>query len=151
MSSRAAPSTGLGFSDGYYYNGGAIFYDNDGNASSSWTPVDLNGDGYFNNYLEIKIPEAMVKNPVETSGTMYTVFLQDSWRVHPNLTLKPGVRLDKTLMYNALDAEIADMEARPGWARPGTWPATAGTSSAGRPAASWTRRLSTSRAWPRVW
>jgi hypothetical protein len=102
--------TDMGFSDGYYYNGGGIFYDNDGNASSAWTPVDLNGDGFFNNYVEIKIPEETVKNPVETSAELYTFFVQDSWRIHPNLTLKPGVRIDTTQMYNALDAEIADME-----------------------------------------
>ncbi|HOC42336.1 MAG TPA: TonB-dependent receptor [Thermoanaerobaculales bacterium] len=100
----------MAFDSGSYYPGGAIFYDNDGNASSSWTPRDLNGDGFFNNYIEVKIPEETAKQSVRTSAELYTVFLQDSWRIHPNLTLKPGVRLDKTLMYNALDAEISDME-----------------------------------------
>ena len=102
--------TDMAYSDGYYYNGGAVFYDNDGNASSTWTPIDLNGDGFFNNYIEVKLPEDSVKDPVETSAELYTLFLQDSWRIHPRLTLKPGIRLDRTQMYNSLDAEIADME-----------------------------------------
>ncbi len=105
-----AEYTDMAYSDGYYYNGGAIFYDNNGNAGSSWTPVDLNGDGFFNNYIEVKIPEETVREAVETSAELFTLFAQDSWRVHPNLTIKPGIRLDKTLMYNSLDAEIADLE-----------------------------------------
>ena len=102
--------TEMAFSSGTYNNGGAIFYDNNGNAGETWDPVDLNGDGYFNNYINVKIPEETAKQSVRTSATMYTFFAQDSWRVHPNLTLKPGIRLDQTLMYNALDAEIADMD-----------------------------------------
>jgi hypothetical protein len=102
--------TEMAFSSGTYNNGGAIFYDNNGNAGATWDPVDLNGDGYFNNYIEVKIPEETVRDAVETSAELYTLFVQDSWRIHPNLTLKPGIRLDKTLMYNSLDAEIADME-----------------------------------------
>ena len=102
--------TEMGFSNTRYYNGGAFFTDNDGNASATWDPIDLNGDGYFTNYIRAKINDETAKDAVETSGTLYSFFVQDSWRIHPNLTLKPGIRLDQTLMYNALDAEIADME-----------------------------------------
>ncbi len=102
--------TEMAFDSGTYNNGGAIFYDNNGNAGATWEPVDLNGDGYFNNYIEVKIPEESAKQSVRTSAEMFTFFVQDSWRIHPNLTLKPGIRLDNTLMYNALDAEIADMD-----------------------------------------
>ena len=87
--------TEMAFESGTYNNGGAIFYDNNGNAGTTWDPIDLNGDGFFNNYIEVKIPEATAKQSVRTSAEMFTFFLQDSWRVHPNVTVKPGIRLDQ--------------------------------------------------------
>jgi hypothetical protein len=95
---------------GFYYPGGGVFYDNNGGASATWDPVDLNGDGYFNHYVEVKLPEATVKEPVKTSGDIYSVFIQDAWRVHPNVTIKPGIRLDRSILNNSLGDEIANMD-----------------------------------------
>jgi hypothetical protein len=94
----------------FYYPGGGFFYDNNGSASATYDPIDLNGDGFFNHYVEVKRPEDRVKDPVETSGDIYTFFLQDAWRIHPNVTVKPGIRLDRSLLYNSLDDEIANMD-----------------------------------------
>ena len=86
-------------------------YDNDGNPSASWEPNDLNGDGFFNEYIQAKLTtEDDARTPVTTSGELYTVFVQDGWRITPNLTLKPGIRLDRSVLFNALDNEIANMD-----------------------------------------
>ena len=45
----------------------------------------------------------------ETSGTNSTLFLQDAWRVMPNLTLKLGVRYDIAKYDTTNGTEIADM------------------------------------------
>ncbi len=42
-------------------------------------------------------------------GTLNTAYLQDSWRVLPNLTIKVGVRLDNVAYDNNLGVEIADL------------------------------------------
>jgi len=45
----------------------------------------------------------------ETNGTNSTIFLQDAWRVMPNLTLKLGVRYDIAKYDTTNGTEIADM------------------------------------------
>ncbi len=42
-------------------------------------------------------------------GTLNTAYLQDSWRVVPNLTLKIGVRYDNIAYDNNVGTEIADL------------------------------------------
>ncbi|MEJ2580888.1 MAG: TonB-dependent receptor, partial [Acidobacteriota bacterium] len=42
-------------------------------------------------------------------GKLYTAYVQDSWRVLPNLTLKVGVRHDQVSYDNNASREIADM------------------------------------------
>jgi outer membrane receptor protein involved in Fe transport len=42
-------------------------------------------------------------------GTLYTAFVQDAWRVLPNLTLKLGVRYDQVSYDNNAGEQIADM------------------------------------------
>ena len=50
-------------------------------------------------------------NPGEAqfSGTLGTAFLQDAWRIMPNLTVKIGVRYDQVQMDNDVK-QIADMD-----------------------------------------
>ena len=43
------------------------------------------------------------------TGDLYTAYLQDAWRVMPNLTLKVGVRYDTVAYDNNLGDQIADM------------------------------------------
>ena len=42
-------------------------------------------------------------------GTLYTAYVQDAWRVLPNLTLKLGVRYDQVAYDNNVGEQIADM------------------------------------------
>ncbi len=103
--------TKMEFGDGFWYSGGGLLNDNDGNTSASWDGLDLNGDGYFNEYVESKLgSEESTRVPVTTSGNLYTGFVQDSWRITPNLTVKPGIRVDRSVLFNALDDEIANMD-----------------------------------------
>ena len=102
--------TKTGFDQTSYYNGGAFVYDNNGNLSPTYDPIDLNGDGYYNAYINIKEPEDTVKVPTSVSGNIGTIFVQDAWRVHPNLTIKPGIRLDNSILKNHPGDTIADMD-----------------------------------------
>ena len=100
----------LGYDSVFYYSGGAYVHDQVPMASPTWEPLDLNGDGYFNNYLTIKEPEATVKDPTSSSGEGFTFYVQDAWRVHPKLTIKPGIRLDNITLKNDPGEQIADMD-----------------------------------------
>lgn len=58
---------------------------------------DYTGDGvsdpYFK-YVYERIPE------LEYTGKLWTLYLQDEWRILPNLTFKPGVRYDVAKYWN---------------------------------------------------
>ncbi len=47
--------------------------------------------------------------PVDSDGTLETVFVQDAWQPVSNLTLKLGLRYDQVAFDNNEGAEIADM------------------------------------------
>ena len=100
----------LGYDSIFYYSGGAVVYDRTLSPIGTWDPLDLNGDGFFNTYLTIKEPEDTVKDPVSSSGEGFTFYLQDSWRIHPRVTIKPGIRLDNVALTNHPGEEIADMD-----------------------------------------
>jgi hypothetical protein len=100
----------LGFEQAFFFSGGAYVYDKVPAASPQWEPVDLNGDGYFNHYVTIKEPEETVRTPVEAGGEGFTFYVQDAWRILPNLTIKPGVRLDNIKLTNDPGEQIADMD-----------------------------------------
>jgi hypothetical protein len=73
--------------------------------------VDLNDDGYISNYyLELLEPLANARQPVDSYGEIYTFFVQDAWRPTPNLTVKPGIRLDNVQLANSVGEDIADMD-----------------------------------------
>jgi len=67
---------------------------------------DLDGDGYTDYQLIRQNPGADV--PTTSIGDLWTYYLQDTWRPLPNLTVKPGVRLDTTEYTNERGATIAD-------------------------------------------
>jgi hypothetical protein len=74
-----------------------------------WDPLDLNGDGYFNYFVSIREPEERVREPRMSTADIATVFLQDAWRPHPRLTIKPGIRLDNVVPTNHAGEKVADM------------------------------------------
>ena len=93
-----------------WINGGGYFTDTVDN-TPGYDFIDLNGDGYFNQTVQIKEPEATARNPVDSDGNITTFFVQDAWRPIPNLTFKPGVRLDNVKMSNAIGEDVADMDS----------------------------------------
>ena len=53
--------------------------------------------------------EATTAGTQTNTGKLWTAFLQDSWRVLPNLTLKLGVRYDNVKYDNNDDQQVADL------------------------------------------
>ncbi len=102
-----------------YIPGGGFFYDVTEPPAGSYQ--DLDGDGHFSHYVTIKEIEgtdlangiydfAAVRDEyLESTGGISTAFLQDAWRPTANLTVKPGVRVDKVVLDNHLGAQVADM------------------------------------------
>lgn len=110
---------GVEYNDLYYngrswVNGGGYFTDRfddadqDGVPDNAWD--DLNGDGWPNYLVTIKEPEDTARDPVPSDGEITTFFLQDAWRPHPNVTVKPGIRLDNVSLGNAVGDTVADMD-----------------------------------------
>lgn len=80
----------------YYWD-----YDEDGTS----TP-------YFK-YVYDRVPK------LEYTGKQWTIYLQDEWRILPNLTFKPGIRYDVAQYNNDIDQQVADFkqwQARIGFA-----------------------------------
>jgi hypothetical protein len=92
-----------------YYNGGGFVTDHVPRAVGDWQPVDLNRDGYFNHSVRIQEQEESVRERSRNAGRVATFFLQDAWRPHPDLTIKPGIRLDNVTHENDRGEQVADM------------------------------------------
>ena len=71
----------------------------------SWTDED--GSLLF--ALPFSMSEATTAGEQNYTGDLYTAFLQDSWRVLPNLTLKVGFRYDQVSYDNNVGRQVADM------------------------------------------
>jgi len=97
----------LMYSSIYFYNGGGYFTDR---GAEGIDFIDLNGDGYNNEYVTLLEPEEEVKNPINSNGDITTFFVQDSWRPISNLTIKPGLRYEDVRLDNHMGDQIADME-----------------------------------------
>ncbi len=67
---------------------------------------DLDGDGYTDYQMTRDLPGAEI--PSSSTGDLWTYYLQDTWRPFPNLTIKPGVRMDTADYTNVDGDEIAD-------------------------------------------
>ena len=91
-------------------NGGGHVFDVSQPENSSYQYVDVNGDGYFNNYITIQEPEDATKDPINSTGELTTFYVQDAWRPFGNLTVKPGVRFDNVKATNHVGTQIADMD-----------------------------------------
>ncbi len=58
-------------------------------------------------------PYTLLFSPIEASaeneGTLLTTYVQDTWRVNPNLTIKLGLRSDQVGFNNDIGDEVADL------------------------------------------
>ncbi len=112
------------FTESMWYNGAGAIYDREPGEGGF---DDLNGDGYFNEYVlvnEAELGAVPGFNPdgslndaanaiwreTETTGSVTTIFAQDTWRPMANLTIKPGIRFDNVQIDNAVGERVADMD-----------------------------------------
>jgi outer membrane receptor protein involved in Fe transport len=84
-----------------------------GTAGGARCDPDIPGNWFEDVEIDGNFPFAWHENfntgTTESNGTNSTLFVQDAWRVMPNLTLKLGVRYD-VAKYDTTDGtEIADM------------------------------------------
>jgi hypothetical protein len=97
------------FNYNFFYNGGGFIHDNY-DLSEDYDYQDINGDGYFNYYVLVEEPFETAKDWENSYGDITTFYVQDAWRPHPNLTLKPGIRFDNVTLDNHIGEQIADMD-----------------------------------------
>jgi hypothetical protein len=71
--------------------------------------VGSSGFSYYDNYGPYFQWEDVDSGPRTDDGTLWTAYVQDAWRVMPNLTLKLGVRMDQQKFSDRTGAEMADM------------------------------------------
>ncbi len=64
------------------------------------------GDRFGQPYTLLFSP---IEAPAENEGTLLTTYVQDTWRVNPNLTIKLGLRNDQVAFTNDLGDEVADL------------------------------------------
>ncbi len=64
------------------------------------------GDRFGQPYTLLFSP---IEAPAENEGTLLTTYVQDTWRVNPNLTIKLGLRSDQVAFTNDVGQEVADM------------------------------------------
>ncbi len=112
------------FVESMWLNGAGLVYDQ-GLPGEEYD--DLNGDGYYNEYVTVNEVELLAVpgyNPdgslndnalaamreIETTGDVTTFFAQDTWRPTANLTIKPGIRFDNVQLDNAAGEQVADMD-----------------------------------------
>ena len=99
----------LEFNNNFWYNGDGFITDVSDGSTSSYQYQDVNGDGFFNRHVTIEEPIANNRDWENSFGDTTTFFAQDAWRPHHNLTVKPGIRWDRTKLRN-FEEQIADMD-----------------------------------------
>jgi hypothetical protein len=101
----------IGWDDTYFRAGGGTIYDQLDGSTDTYQFQDINGDGFFNDWVQRLEPFDVVSEPISSTGDIYTAFAQDAWRPHPNVTVKPGLRWDNVVLQNSIDEQIADMQS----------------------------------------
>ena len=74
-----------------------------------WWEEDIDGNGVDDN-IPFYLWDYTDPGPTDSTGTLWTAYLQDAWRVVPNVTLKLGVRYDTATFDNDAGEQIADMD-----------------------------------------
>ena len=112
------------FTEWGWFNGAGFFSDQ---GAPGVEFDDINGDGYFNEYVTVNEAEfgaipgynpdgslndnaLAVRRSIETTGEVSTFFAQDTWRPTANVTIKPGIRFDNVALDNAVGERVADMD-----------------------------------------
>lgn len=98
------------FNYNFFYNGDGFIYDVVDGSTPSYTYQDINGDGFFNSYVVLEEPLETNREWENSYGDILTFFAQDAWRPHPNVTVKPGIRWDRTTLQNHTKEQIAEMD-----------------------------------------
>jgi len=105
-----AEYTDMEFNYNFFYNGDGFIYDVNDGSSDAYQFQDVNGDGYFNRYVTLEEPLETNRDWENSYGDTLTFFAQDAWRPHQNITVKPGLRWDKTNLGNHVGEQIASMD-----------------------------------------
>lgn len=87
--------------------GGACTPGSAGYSYEDFGITDEFGNLFFT--LPFTMTEKVTAGQQNYTGQLATAYLQDSWRVLPNLTLKVGLRYDQVRYDNNADSQIADM------------------------------------------
>ncbi len=71
---------------------------------------DYDGDGLTDWYMYVDYPLETARDEVDSTGEMWTGFLQDNWRPFPSLTVKPGVRWETISYVNTVGEDVATLD-----------------------------------------
>jgi len=74
----------------------------------SW--YDGNGDGFVDYTLYANHPAETARDATTAEGDFWSYYIQDAWRPMPNLTVKPGVRMDTIKYTNMVGQTVADLD-----------------------------------------
>jgi hypothetical protein len=86
----------VNFTSQNYTPGGRIYY-----------TLDYVGDGQPHPYERDDHP---ILPSIETKGKQWNVYIQDEWKILPNLVFKPGLRYDVAQYTNDVGTQVADFK-----------------------------------------
>ncbi len=93
------------FKFGGEYHGVDFDYESFTPGDRSYYTYDYTGDGAPDAYLKYVWDR---QPPYSNTGKQWTVYVQDEWKILPNLVFKPGLRYDAAAYKNDANVEIAD-------------------------------------------
>ena len=71
-----------------------------------YVTLDWDGDGTSNPYYKYVFSH---EPPEQYTGKIWSAYLQDEWKILPNLVFKPGLRYDAVAYKNNVGTEVADL------------------------------------------
>jgi hypothetical protein len=69
---------------------------------------DWNDDGTSDPFMKYEFTH---QDPESYTGKIWSIYLQDEWKILPNLTFKPGVRLDSVAYSNNVGNEVVSFDS----------------------------------------